>query len=107
LGNNKSLKAKTLYVKGMKETLSADKMLAYWLVIDNKQRYTTLSIKLDQMIAGLISRPRKGFLFRVDTPEGLKYDSESIDRGRALISKFIADMYQSLDKSKKEMFFGE
>jgi EpsI family protein len=107
LSNNKSLKAKALFIKGMKEAMSsADKMLAYWLVIDNKQRYTTFSIKLDQMIAGLLSRPKKGFLFRVDTPDGFQYKRESIELGRTLIAKFIKDMYQALDNNKKEMFFG-
>jgi len=57
-----SLKAKALYVKGMEKALSqTDKMIVYWLVIDNKQRYTTVSIKFDQMVAGLLTRPRKGF----------------------------------------------
>jgi len=107
LAKNKSLKAKTLYVKGMKQALSSsDKMLAYWLVIDNKQKYTTFSIKIDQMIAGLLTRPRKGFLFRVDTPDGLKYNSESIEFGRTLITKFVKELYETLDETKKEMFFG-
>jgi hypothetical protein len=103
----REMKVKSLYVKGAERALiKNDKIIAYWLVIDSKQFYTTFSIKLDQMLSGLLNRPKRGFLIRVDSPEGIEYNETSIQRNQEIIAKFIQDLYKALNDNKKKLLFG-
>ena len=74
LAPGKSIKAKCLFIKGKKDSPEdIDKIVVYWLVIDQKQFYQTFYIKLDQMMAGLIRKPKRGFLIRFDYYDNLIY----------------------------------
>ena len=84
----------------------ADKIVVYWLTIDNKQYYRTFFIKLDQMLAGLLKRSKKGFLVRVDYFEGLKYTDEHIQEAREVVAGFIKELYNAIDEDSRIMLFG-
>lgn len=107
LGDGKIVKAKCLYIKGMKGSLEGiDKIVVYWLVIDNKQYYKTFFIKLDQLMAGLLKRAKQGFLIRVDYSEGLQYTDEHIQKARESTAGFIKELYNALDENSRIMLFG-
>lgn len=107
LGNGRVIKAKCLYIKGVRGSMEhMDKVVGYWLTIDNKQYYQTFFIKLDQMLSGLLKRAKQGFLLRVDCFEGVNYDDESTDRAKALIREFVRDLYDELDDDKRSLLFG-
>lgn len=102
------LQAKCLYIKGLDKALvKEDRIIVYWLMIDNKKFYKTLFIKLDQMLTGLLGKSKKGFLIRVDcSSEAVKHDDQIIQKTREAISNFIEDLYDALDKNKRKMLFG-
>ncbi|MCK4947508.1 MAG: EpsI family protein [Candidatus Aureabacteria bacterium] len=94
LGNGKTIKAKCLYIKGIEEGI--DKIVVYWLTIDNKQYYRTFFIKLDQMLSGLLKKSKRGFLVRVDYSEDVEYTEKCIENARKVIANFIKDLYNTL-----------
>ncbi|MBI4651054.1 exosortase-associated EpsI family protein [Candidatus Desantisbacteria bacterium] len=107
LTTNKSIKAKCLYIKGMENsTEKNDKVVVYWLAIDNKQYYQTFYIKLNQMLAGLLKKSNRGFLIRFDYYDGLEYKEENIKKAKEVISFFIKDLYNTLDDEKRKALFG-
>ncbi len=108
LPGHAGFKTKTIFVKGMDQGMvKADKLINYWLVMDDKQFSQTFRIKLDQMVDGLFNRSKQGFLIRVDTPEGLKYSDEGIRFGQQMIGNFMKDFYQALEPQERELFFGK
>lgn len=107
LGNGNIIKAKCLYIKGLKGSLEGvDKIVVYWLTIDNKQYYRTFFIKLDQMLSGLLRQSKKGFLLRVDFYDLFEYSEEGIQKARETITDFIKDLYEVLGEKEREMLFG-
>jgi len=108
LAPGKSIKAKCLFIKGKKDSPEdIDKIVVYWLVIDEKQFYQTFFIKLDQMMAGLIRKPKRGFLIRFDYYDNLVYQKEHLEFGQDVIVEFIKDLYAQLDNEKRNMMFGQ
>ena len=107
LPDDNVIKAKCLYIKGSEHALvKEDNLIVYWLVIDNKQYYRTFFIKLDQMLAGILGRSKKGFLVRVDYSGAVEYSEGKIQKGRKAITRFIKDFYRSLRPEERTMFFG-
>ncbi len=107
LSEGKSLVAKRIFIKGIPGSAeNVDKLVTYWLVVDGKQRYRTFFIKLDQMLSGLLSRSKKGFLVRIDYTSGLEYTPEGLDKASRVTAGFIGDLYFSLDPEKKKLLFG-
>ncbi len=107
LGNGKSVKAKTIFIKGIPGTMeSIDKIVAYWLVIDGKPFHETFWIKLDQMLAGVLSGSKRGYLIRFDFYEGLNYTPEGIEEARDSIGKFVQDLYYGISPENRLKIFG-
>lgn len=105
---DKSIKAKCLFIKGLKGSPEhIDKLVVYWLVIDNKQYYQTFFIKLDQMLAGLLRRSKSGFLVRLDFLDNFTYDPKDISRAKETISSFVQDLYATLDTPTRLKVFGQ
>lgn len=101
------IKAKLVYIRGLQKSIEPfDKLVAYWLVIDKKQRHQTFFIKLDQMFAGVLSGSKKGTLVRLDYVEDLKYTPEAIGRGKRAIRDLLVDLYRSTDPVQRESIFG-
>jgi len=108
LRNDKLLMAKLLFIKGTRGSIEEhDKLVAYWLVIDKKQYYRTFWVKVDQMLSGLLKQSKTGFLVRVDYTEGAEYSDEGLNKGKALISQFVQDLYDEVDLKDRDMLFGE
>lgn len=108
LSKGKVLKAKLLFIKGMKGSIEEhDKLVAYWLVIDKKQYHKTFWIKVDQMLSGLLKQSKTGFLVRIDYKEGAAYSDEGLKRGKELIARFVRDLYYELDPQARGMLLGE
>jgi len=107
LANGNVIKAKCLYIKGKEGSLEGvDNVVVYWLTIDNVQYYRTFFIKLDQLLAGLLKRAKRGFLIRVDYYEGIEYTDEHIQKARKAIADFVRELYNALDEESREMLFG-
>lgn len=107
LGEGKTINAKCLYIKGLKGSPEDfDKIVVYWLTIDNKQYYRTFFIKLNQILSGLLKRANKGFLVRIDYLEKITYSEKSIQKATKTIRGFIKDLYHSLDEQEQVMLFG-
>ena len=107
LADGKTITARCLYIKGKEGSLEGiDKLVVYWLTIDNVQYYRTFFIKLDQMLAGLLKRAKRGFLIRVDYYEGIEYADEHIQKARKAIADFVRELYNALDEESREMLFG-
>jgi len=108
LPDHRVLNVKSIFVRGAKDGFNqGDKILAYWLVIDNKQYSRTFIIKLNQFFAGILQHSRKGFLVRLDSEEGIRYDDQGIRQINGTMSRFIADLYMALDENRRQMFFGK
>lgn len=108
LAPNKAIKAKCLFIRGMEHSPEQiDKIVIYWLVIDNKQYYQTFFIKLDQMLAGLLKRSKSGFLVRFDYFYDLKYNENDLSRAKEIISGFIQELYATLDPPTRLKLFGK
>ncbi len=108
LGDGKILKAKRLFIKGQPNSREPiDKIVTYWLVMDGKRYYKTLFIKLDQMLSGLLSKAKSGFLIRVDYYQGFEYTPEGIAKADKVTGEFIKDLYESLPKEAQEKIFGK
>lgn len=108
LGDGKSLHAKRLFIKGLPNSSERyDKIVTYWLVIGQKQYYRTFYIKLDQMLSGLLSRAKSGFLVRVDYSQNFEYSPAGIEKASRITSAFIRDLYDSVEPEKRKMLFGE
>ena len=106
LGDGRILKTKCLYIKGRKGSFEEiDKVVVYWLVIDNKQYYRTFFIKLDQLLSGLFKRAKRGVLVRVDYFD-VNYTEENIQEAKNVISTFIKDLYNTLDEKSRKIIFG-
>jgi hypothetical protein len=106
--DNKILSLKSLYIRSTKDNFDQDtKIVSYWLVIDNKQYSRTFFIKLDQFFAGIWSRSKKGFLVRIDSAEGVRYNDEDIKQINHTTSRFIAALYWVLDEKSRVMLFGK
>ena len=98
---------KLIFIEGIKGTTeSINKLVAYWLVIGGKRHHDTFWIKIDQMMAGLISGSKSGFLVRVDYADQLKYTPEGIARGKEIITEFLRDLYAGLDPQARKTLFG-
>ena len=107
LGNGKAVMAKCLFIKGNKGSLEGrNKIVVYWLTIDNKQHYRTFTIKIDQMLSGLLKRAKKGFLLRFDYFEGVEYTDKHIQKARKVISSFIKELYNASNEETRKMLFG-
>jgi len=108
LAKDKVLKAKLLFIKGMRGSVEEhDKLVAYWLVIDKKQYHKTFWIKVDQMLSGLLKQSKTGFLVRIDFTEGAEYSEEGLKKGRELIARFVRDLYYEIEPEVRGMIFGE
>lgn len=106
LGPGKVIKGKCLYIKGRANSSEeSDKLVIYWLVIDNTQYYETLWVKFDQMLSGLLKKSKKGFLVRFDYSD-IKYSQTDILRAKEKILGFVTDLYGSLDENSRLMVFG-
>lgn len=107
LGGGKTLKAKLLFIKGVKGSIEEDdKLVAYWLVIDKKQYHKTFWVKVDQMLSGLLKQSKTGFLVRVDYSDGAEYSDAGLAKGKALIARFVSDLYDELDAEARGKLFG-
>ena len=108
LPGGRIFRVKLIFIRGVQGTHeSVDKLVAYWLVMDGKHHYETLFVKLDQMMAGLLSGAKTGVLVRVDFFDRIEYSKEGMKHGREVLRKFIQDFYYSLDAEKRELFFGK
>ncbi len=108
LGGGHVLKAKRIYIKGLPNSHErTDKIVTYWLVMDGKQYYETFYIKLDQMLSGLLSKARSGFLVRVDYAQGFEYSPEGIAKADKVTAEFIKSLYESLPVASREKIFGK
>lgn|GEM_PF-1867997 len=107
MADGKELTAKVLFIRGLKKSYEpVDKLVVYWLVMDGKRRWQTFPIKLDQMLAGLLSGSKKGMLVRVDYFRGLEYSPQSIERARGTITLFMKDLYARLPEAERAAVFG-
>lgn len=105
--DGRTLRARTVFIRGMSKSYEpVDKLVVYWLVLDGRQRHETVSIKLDQMFAGLLSGSKKGTLVRADYFENVTYTPESIGRARKTIEAFLRDLYRSLGPAQRDVIFG-
>lgn len=108
LGNGKILRTKQLFIKGQAgSTEKKDKIVTYWLVMEGKQYYKTFFIKMDQMLSGLLSHAKSGFLVRVDYEAGLEYTPEGLEKASTVTNEFIRELYESLDPDKRSLLFGK
>ncbi len=107
LGEGRVLRAKRIYIKGLPNSHErTDKIVTYWLVMDGKQHHETFYIKLDQMLSGLLSKARSGFLVRVDYSQDFKYTPEGIEKASKATTVFIQDLYESLSPESRAKLFG-
>lgn len=107
LGGGKSIKAKCLFIKGRSNSIEkSDKIVSYWLVLDGKQYHKTFFIKIDQMLAGLLTQSKQGFLVRVDFEDGFKYSPEGLAKAAAVTQEFLSDLYRALGDKERLMVFG-
>jgi len=107
LAPGKTIKAKCLFIFGKEGSFDkVNKIVAYWIVIDEKQYYETFWIKVDQAVSGLLKKSKRGFLVRFDYQDALKYTPEGIAKAQEAISGFIKDLYKALDTKPRKMIFG-
>ncbi len=107
LGGGRILKAKRIYIKGLPNSHErTDKIVTYWLVMDGKHYYKTFFIKLDQMLSGLLSKAKSGYLIRVDYTQGFEYSSEGIAKADKVTTEFIKSLYESLPSESRVKIFG-
>lgn len=108
LSNGKVLNAKSIFIKGSpNKREESNKLVVYWLVLEGKQIYTTFGIKIDQMLAGLLSKAREGFLVRVDIRNGIDLNKDNLQIARDTISRFINDLYNNLPETQEYDIFGD
>ena len=108
LGDGRIFRAKRLFIKGLPNSSEPiDKVVTYWLVLDGKPYSQTFFIKLDQMVSGLLSRAKSGFLVRVDYEAGLEYTPEGLGKASTVTDGFIRELYESLDPDKRSLIFGK
>lgn len=108
LSENRTLKAKFLFIEGVRGTMeSRDKLVAYWVVIDNEQFHRTFWVKVDQMLSGLLKQAKAGFLVRIDFVDGVEYTEEGLKKGRTLIREFVRDLYKELGPEERDLIFGK
>lgn len=108
LGHGKILKAKRLFIKGLPNSSEPDdKIVTYWLVIGETQYYRTFFIKLDQMLSGLLSQAKTGFLVRVDYSQNFEYSPEGINKAANVTGGFIQDLYDNLTPENRARLFGK
>ena len=107
LAPGKTIKAKCLFIFGKEGSFDkVNKIVAYWIVIDEKQYYETFWIKVDQAVSGLLKKSKRGFLVRFDYQDALKYTPEGIARAQGVIVEFIKDLFNALDAKSRGMVFG-
>ena len=103
----RALTAKTLYIQGKPGTADeADKVVAYWLVMDGKAYHRMLAIKLDQLLAGLLKRAKRGVLVRVDYASGAPLTGQELEQAGQALTGFVQDLYRSLSPAERAVFFG-
>lgn len=108
LAGGKILRAKRIFIKGMPNSSEkVDKIVTYWLVMDGKLYYKTFFIKLDQMLSGLLSKAKTGFLVRVDFHDEFEYSPEGIEKADKVTGEFINDLYDSLPVEARIRLFGK
>ena len=108
LPDGKMLKAKCLFIKGMPgQREKIDKIIVYWLVLEGKQIYDTLGVKIDQMLAGLTSKARQGFLVRIDVREEVKLNEDRLRNAQDLVRRYISDLYTQLSDDQRRLIFGK
>ncbi len=105
--SGKVIKGKRLFIRGKRGTAEEiDKVVVYWLVIDGKQYYETLPIKLDQMVSGLLKQSKRGFLVRFDYFDFDKYTPENLEMASQRINEFVRDLYDGVDEKTRKLIFG-
>jgi EpsI family protein len=100
--------AKTIFVKGKDDGLiKTDKLVFYWLVMDGKLMADTVTIRMDQMLAGVFNESRTGFLVRVDySGQDFHFNQDQMARAQMMVGKFLSDLSGTTDKTAQEMLFG-
>lgn len=108
LKDGRTFKAKSIFVKGLPgKREESDKLVAYWVILDGKQFYNMFGIKVDQMLAGLFSKARQGFLVRVDIREGVDLNKDNQKIAGETISRFINDLFDHLPEKQRNEIFGK
>lgn len=109
LPNGQTLKAKTVLVRDTTTTQGKGKifrLIVYWLVLGGKQVYTTLNVKLDQMLGGLISKVKDGVLVRVEARQAVEYNQEGLMVTEERMRQYILELYAQLSEEQKRSLFG-
>jgi EpsI family protein len=107
LGDGRTIVAKRIYIHGQRGSIEeTDKLVTYWIVIGGKAYHKMFFIKLDQMLAGLLTRAAEGFLVRVDSSEGIEFTPETMESASRVTASFIRNLYESLDERQKSALFG-
>jgi EpsI family protein len=108
LSDGRILKAKSIFVKGLTgKREESDKLVAYWVILDGKHFYNMFGIKIDQMLAGLFSKAREGFLVRVDVREGVDLNKDNQKIAGETIRRFINDLFDHLPEKQRNEIFGK
>ncbi len=108
LDGGRTLMAKLIFIRGVRGSVEPhDKLVAYWLVIDQKHYHKTFWVKVDQMVAGLLKQSKTGMLIRLDVKDGIEYSDAGISKGRELMRRFVQDLYGSTHSDARAMLFGQ
>lgn len=107
MDDGRVVRAKSIYIKGKAGSIeTTDKVVSYWIVIGGKAYWKTFYVKLDQMLSGLLSQAKIGFLVRVDYDQDFQYSTEGLQQARETTAAFLKDLYETLDAEKRDLLFG-
>ena len=104
LDNGKSLPVALL---SWEYPLKSQKALcAYWYVVNGDPSISTLNLKIKQIVAGLLTKPRDSILVRIDRSYKEALTEGRVENKISLLKKFIKDLYSGIKGRSRRILYG-
>jgi len=104
LDNGKSLPVALLSWEYRLESQKA--LCAYWYVVNGDPSISTLNLKIKQIFAGLLAKPKDSILIRIDRFYEKALTEDRLENKIVLLKKFIKDLYLGIKGSSRRILYG-
>jgi len=81
-------------------------LCAYWYVINGESSISTLSLKIKQIFAGLLNKPKDSILVRIDRFYEKALTEDRLENKIVLLKKFIKDLYSGIEGKSRRILYG-
>lgn len=107
LPDKRLLQARAILIKGERgKREESDKLVVYWVVMEGKHIHDIWTIKINQMLAGLINKAREGIIVRIDFRNLNKEINGNYNEEIETVREFLTDFYLGLPATTKNLLFG-